>query len=63
MFDGIILAGSLIKADLQSLKAKITTLENCWLAAVPDDEEAQAQAYVDEINAAFGIAYPLWGIS
>jgi hypothetical protein len=62
-FSAVILATTIVKADLKSLNALLKTLDGCLIAVTPAALLTSAQAYIDTINAKFTSAYTTYGIT
>lgn len=61
-FAGVLLATPLVKSDISNLNKLLNTLDTCLLNVTPADDLAEAQGYIDTINADFANADAAYGI-
>ncbi|KAG2199616.1 hypothetical protein INT46_004608 [Mucor plumbeus] len=61
-FDAVLLATSLVKADIKNLNTEVNALDTCLIAVTPTDDLTAANAYVSRVTAAFTAADTVYGI-
>jgi uncharacterized protein YfcZ (UPF0381/DUF406 family) len=61
-FDAVLLATSLVKADIKNLNTEVNALDTCLIAVTPTDDLTAANAYVSRVTTAFTAADTAYGI-